>query len=210
MEPTEQLGLRPGFDRRMTREEINRLPILRYEGPVQVVRTREDLRRAVAELREEKVLGFDMEARPSFSKGQEYPPSLIQLIGGETGYIFQLRFLKFPRLLRGLLSDANIVKAGVALHQDIARLKQLGSFEDAGFVDLGDSARDRGIKNHGLRGLAAVLLGAKISKKAQLSNWARANLTPEQITYAATDAWIGRELYLRMAAGEEIKPSGAG
>ncbi|MCP4714944.1 MAG: 3'-5' exonuclease domain-containing protein 2, partial [Deltaproteobacteria bacterium] len=55
-----------------------------------------------------------------------------------------------------------------------------------------------GIKNFGLRGLAAVLFGFRISKGARVSNWARADLTETQIHYAATDAWISREIYLQL------------
>ena len=59
-------------------------------------------------------------------------------------------------------------------------------------------AKQRGIKAQGLRTLAAQLMGCRISKAAQCSNWAKKTLTPQQIRYAATDAWIGREIYLRM------------
>ena len=38
--------------------------------------------------------------------------------------------------------------------------------------------------------------GSKLSKKEQVSNWARNKLTDSQIKYAATDAWISRELYV--------------
>jgi ribonuclease D len=50
----------------------------------------------------------------------------------------------------------------------------------------------------GLRNLVAAFLGFRLSKKERCSNWARATLTPQQITYAATDAWASRELYLAM------------
>ncbi|MDD3313836.1 MAG: 3'-5' exonuclease domain-containing protein 2, partial [Pseudodesulfovibrio sp.] len=36
----------------------------------------------------------------------------------------------------------------------------------------------------------------RISKSAQCSNWAKDRLSPQQVAYAATDAWISRELYL--------------
>ena len=68
-------------------------------------------------------------------------------------------------------------------------------------VELSKAAAQAGIQNHGLRGLAAILLGIRISKGASTSNWAAHNLTPAQIRYAATDAWVGREIYLYMAAG---------
>ena len=66
-------------------------------------------------------------------------------------------------------------------------------------VDLAALARARGIKAQGLRSLAASLLGFRISKSAQCSNWERDELSPQQIRYAATDAWVGRELYARLA-----------
>lgn len=188
----------PGFDRRMTREEINSLPIKRYERPVRVIRSREELVSAAENLNRERVLGFDTETRPAFKKGEAYPPALLQLAGRKAVYLFQFRDLKFPRLLRDILSAPDIIKAGVAPEYDIVKLKELGPFKEAGFVDLAHVARRVGIKNHGLRGLAAVLLGFRISKKAQRSNWARKMLTSVQVSYAAMDAWTSRELYLRM------------
>jgi len=190
--------VRNGFDRRMTREEINECPIRKYEGPVRIICKKEDLITAVQELNRETVLGFDTETRPSFVKGQTYPPALIQLAGSKAVYIFQLRNLKFPMSLRKVLSNAGIIKAGVALDHDIRHLKKRGAFNASGFVDLGNVARRAGIKNHGLRGLAAVLLGFRISKQAQRTNWSRQKLSPAQVTYAATDAWVGREVYLRL------------
>ncbi len=198
MNPKSGNGERPGFDRRMTREEINALPIRRYGRKVRIVQTREELDAAVQGLTKERLLGFDTETRPAFEKGRVYPPALIQLAGRQGAYLFQLRHLKFPRALRRLLADPDIIKAGVAPEYDVAQLKELGHFRDAAFVDLSEVARRAGIKNHGLRGLAAVLLGFRISKQAQRSNWARETLTPAQVLYAATDAWVSRELYLRL------------
>ena len=52
--------------------------------------------------------------------------------------------------------------------------------------------------NQGLRGLAALLLGFRVSKGSQTSRWAQRTLTRTQIEYAATDAWVGRELYYKL------------
>jgi ribonuclease D len=100
-----------------------------------------------------------------------------------------------PDELRRLLSTAPPLKVGVALARDVQELRDLREFTPAGFLDLGDAARSAGLHNHGLRGLSAVLLGRRISKGAQRSNWAADELSEKQIRYAATDAWIGLRLY---------------
>lgn len=186
---------RPGFDRRMSKDEINSCPMERWTGPTSVVRTQDELATAMTKIRGHTLLGFDTETRPAYTKGESYSPSLLQLATETEVFIFQFKQLGLARPLRELLADQNIIKAGVALDYDIRELKKLANFRAAGFMDLGDMAKKAAIKNHGLRGLAAVLLGFRISKGAQTSNWAKEVLAPHQIQYAATDAWVGRELY---------------
>jgi len=54
-----------------------------------------------------------------------------------------------------------------------------------------------GYEQTGLRNLAALFLGFRIPKGNRTSNWAARQLSPAQLTYAATDAWVCRELFLR-------------
>ena len=190
---------RPGFDRRMTKEEINSCPIRKWNGPVHVIRSTERMIEAVEHLSREAILGFDTETRPAFKKGQKYLPSLLQLAGENSVYLFQLKHLGLQEPLIKILADPTIIKAGVSLAHDLRELKQLTPFAQAGFVGLGKMSKEKGIKNHGLRGLAAVVLGLRISKSAQTTNWAKDELTQSQIRYAATDAWVGRELYLKLS-----------
>ena len=89
---------------------------------------------------------------------------------------------------------------------DLLQLKRLDFFQEEGFVELATVARESGIKNHGLRGLASVLLGFRITKSSQRSNWGAEVLTEKQLRYAATDAWIGREIYLRLEEMGVIYP----
>ncbi len=189
---------RPGFDRRMSKEEINASPMAQWTGPTCVVRTRDELAAAMARLDGHTLLGFDTETRPAYTKGESYQPSLLQLATDEEVFIFQFKQLGLAKPLRKLLADPTIIKTGVALDYDIRELVKMAHFKAAGFMDLGDLAKKAGIKNHGLRGLAAVLLGFRISKGAQTSNWAKDVLDPHQIQYAATDAWVGRKLYLAL------------
>ena len=184
---------------RMTKEEIAKCPLKRYEGPVHVVRTKEELARAVRQLKKEALLGFDTETRPAFKKGQHYPPAILQLAGEHGVYIFQLKHVGLPKSLRAILTDPKIIKAGVSLDYDLCELAKLTPFEPAGFVDLGKAAKETGLKNHGLRGLVAVLMGFRIPKSTRTSNWSKDPLTRAQITYAATDAWVGRELYKKLS-----------
>ena len=46
--------------------------------------------------------------------------------------------------------------------------------------------------------MSAIILGKRISKTQQLSNWEAPTLTAAQQMYAATDAWICREMYLEL------------
>jgi len=191
---------RPGFDRRMSKDEINGYPIKRWTGRTSIVRTREELAAAIDKLAGCTLLGFDTETRPAYKKGERYLPSLLQLASDDEVFLFQLKHLGLTRSLRDILANPAIIKAGVSLDFDICELNKLSSFKAAGFRDLGNLAKKSGIKNHGLRGLAAVFLGIRISKGAQTSNWAKDVLTRQQIQYAATDAWIGRRLYLAQEA----------
>ncbi len=182
----------------LSKEAINELPMLAYEGEVLLVQTEGELSRALNSLRGETLLGFDTESRPSFKKGKVYPTSLVQLAGSKLVVLIRLNHVGFTEPLAALLADPGVVKAGVAIRDDMRSLQKLHDFTPAGLADLADMAKKRGIKAQGLRTLAAHLMGGRISKAAQCSNWAKKTLTPQQVRYAATDAWIGRELYLRM------------
>ena len=92
-------------------------------------------------------------------------------------------------------ADARIVKAGVAVARDLADLKEVFAFAEKNVIDLGVIGRKYGLEQSGVRNLAGIFLGCRITKGARTSNWAATMLTPAQVSYAATDAWIGRELY---------------
>jgi ribonuclease D len=189
---------RAGFERKMTKLEINRLVCRRYEGPIRLVRTLDELDSVIQRIQTENVLGFDTETRPCFRKGQDYLPSLLQLATTDAVYLFQLNHIGLPESLIQILESKDVVKTGVGLDNDIRQLKKMGVKNPVNFVDTGDLARKYGLHNHGLRGLTAVLLGFRISKGAQVTNWDRKELTGAQVKYAATDAWVSRELYFRI------------
>ncbi|MDP2831765.1 MAG: 3'-5' exonuclease [Pseudomonadota bacterium] len=184
------------YRRTIGSEEIAGLPIRRYEGEVMVVATADELERAMADIRQERVVGFDTETRPAFHKGEDYLPCLVQLATARRVYLWQLQRLDFSHALTEVLGNPDIIKTGVALAGDIGQLKRLFPLQPAAVVDLGQVARRHGNRQTGLRNLTALFLGSRIPKGVRTTNWSVPRLTPAQIGYAATDAWAGRELYL--------------
>jgi ribonuclease D len=112
-------------------------------------------------------------------------------------YLFQLRQPQTFGVLTEMLEHARAIKVGVALAHDLRSLKGLFPFAETNVLDLGIVARRCGLDQTGLRNLAGIFLGLRVPKGARTSNWAAPRLSPAQITYAATDAWICRELFLQ-------------
>ncbi|CAN2040643.1 3'-exoribonuclease [Candidatus Magnetomoraceae bacterium gMMP-15] len=184
--------------RKISKEEINEFPLRRYSGPIYVIKTEGQLKSALKRIKSESVLGFDTETKPSFKKGRYYLPSLVQLACHDSVFLFQLNHLSFHKGLKEILSESSIIKSGVAVKDDVKDLKRLSHFKEGGIIDLGEISRRLGLKTNGLRNMAVNFLGYRISKNEQRSNWAKHNLSPKQITYAATDAWVSREIHIRL------------
>jgi ribonuclease D len=159
------------------------------------------------ELRREPLLGFDTETRPSFRKGEKHPPALVQLALEERVWVVQLRKTGLTEELAALLADPRVLKAGVGTRDDLRALQEVRPFEPAGFVDLGDLAKTRGLAERGVRSLAQRFLGGRISKGTQTSNWGAPVLTKRQLRYAATDAWACYKLFFHLNGGRSRPPS---
>jgi ribonuclease D len=190
-------NLQDDIARSISREDMAKLAIRRYEGRLCLVATPEDLEEARSDLRQESIAGLDTETRPAFKKGESHLPCLVQVATARAVYLFQLRRTEVFPLVAELLSDPRIVKAGVSLKDDLRALKKVFPFEEKNVLDLGLVARRSGFGQTGVRNLAGILLGFRIPKGTKTSNWAARELSAAQIAYAATDAWACRELYLR-------------
>lgn len=182
----------------ITREEIEQLPLITFEGRLLIIDRREDCDSIVPRLLKQPILGFDTETRPSFRKGRKNRVSLLQLATENTVYLFRLNRIGLPANLTALLSDPRIIKVGAAVREDLRRLNELRKFEPAGFIDLQTLAKQNNIPDLSLRKMAAVVLKKRISKAQQLSNWDNTHLTEPQKRYAATDAWICALIYKKL------------
>lgn len=189
----------------ITPELLDKLEYASFPGKIFVIDSvGAEFNRAIAYLRSQKVIGFDTETRPCFGPNQpRYGVALLQLSGPEKAYLFRIKNLGMHRRLCNLLADKRIIKVGAAIHDDIRGLQKLREFEPAAFVDLQKIVWEYGIKDKSVKKMTAIILGFRISKTQQLSNWEAETLSESQCKYAATDAWVCREMYLKLMKSEK-------
>lgn len=193
------------FRESITPEEIGKLQMAAFPGRIHVItEVGPAFDKAVRYLRKEKVIGFDTETRPVFMPRQpHYNVSLLQLSGREHAYLFRIHKLGMRHKLCSLLTDPEIVKVGAAVHDDIRGLQKHRDFNAGGFVDLQKIVGDWGIRDRSVKKMAAIILGIRISKSQQLSNWEAECLSEAQQLYAATDAWVCLEMYRKLCESEK-------
>ena len=163
-----------------------------------------EFNRAIAYLRSQKIIGFDTETRPCFSQDQpRYGVALLQLSGPDKAFLFRINKIGMHRRLCNLLASEKIVKVGAAIHDDIRGLQKKQPFAPAAFIDLQKIVWEWGIRDKSVKKMAGIILGFRISKTQQLSNWEADKLSESQCKYAATDAWVCREMYLKLMASEK-------
>lgn len=187
-------------------EEIGRLELASFPGEIHVIDSlEEEFGQAISYLKRQKVIGFDTETRPTFSPDQRSNgTALLQLSGAEKAYLFRIKKMgAIPRRLCAILANPNIVKVGAAIHDDVRGLQKFAGFQPQNFVDLQKMVWEYGIRDKSVKKMTAIILGFKISKAQQLSNWEAETLSESQQKYAATDAWVCREMYLRLQRSEK-------
>jgi ribonuclease D len=190
------------FKTSVSHDEVALLPVQSFKGEIFYIDTYEKYLKVIQYIENQTVLGFDTETRPSFTKGRKYGVSLLQLSTSEKAFLFRINKIGLPPEIKTILSSGAIIKTGVALRDDISSLRKIGNFEPDGFVDLQQYVKTYGIEDNGLKKLVANILGFKISKRQQTSNWEADVLTQAQIEYAATDAWVCYEIYKKLNENE--------
>ena len=129
---------------------------------------------------------------------------MLQLSGPDRAYLFRINVIGMHRRLCNLLSNAKVIKVGAAVTDDIRGLQRYQEFTPRAFVDLQKIVGDYGIRDRSVKKMTAIILGFRISKAQQLSNWEADTLSEPQIRYAATDAWVCREMYLKLMRSEPV------
>lgn len=183
------------FVKEISKEEINELPLWKFEGQITLVEKDEDWEEVIPKLWKADVLGFDTESKPVFKKGHYNPVSLIQLATENEVFLIRNLLSGFPGDLIRIFEDPSIIKTGAAIHDDLKDLQKLRRFTPASFEDIGIIAKENGMQQSGAKNLTAIFLEKRISKAQQTSNWEKIELTQAQKDYAATDAYLGLKVY---------------
>lgn len=170
----------------------------RFPGKIITVTNDGEVSSALSLFLDQQIIGFDTETKPSFKKGEYHHVSLLQLATEDFAILFRLQFLKNFLPIQQFFEKETVLKAGVAIRDDIRALQKLFPFTPLGFIELADIAKKKGLKNFGLKGMSEEVLNLTLSKKAKLSNWEASDLKLEQLQYAATDAWIGRKIFEKL------------
>ncbi|MBR5433884.1 MAG: 3'-5' exonuclease domain-containing protein 2 [Bacteroidales bacterium] len=182
----------------LSNEDVASYPYNSFNGQITVVSNQRAVDEAVAYLSQCSVIGFDTETRPTFTKNHKNTVALLQLSDEKRAFLFRLKLIGLPTSLVQILTNESIRKVGVAVHDDIKALQEIKRFTPKNFIDLQTIAKQLHIEAMGLRTLTPLVLGFKISKRQQLSNWENIFLSRAQRQYAATDAWVSLQIFLKL------------
>ena len=183
------------FRKAITKDEVNELDLGKYPGEIVLMEDSRHVFDVADQLFAEDVLGIDTESRPAFRRGQYNPVALLQIATSQRVFLFRLNRMGFPEPLQEVFNNPDILKIGVAPHDDLEDLNKFSPIAPKSVFDLNVYCSSLGFENIGARNLTAMVLGFRISKAQQTSDWEANNLSRQQIEYAATDAWICREIY---------------
>lgn len=184
--------------RNIDKDQINEYPLRAFSGNLHIVDNATIHNNAINYLSSKTILGFDTETKPCFHKGNSHSVALLQLSDAENAFLFRINKIGISNDIMKIFQNQSILKVGVAIRDDLKALQKIRKFKPQGFFELQDFVKRFGIENFGLKTLAPIVLGFRISKAQQLSNWENPELTQPQLTYAATDAWVSYLLYIKL------------
>ena len=185
----------PGLVKNISNEEVNQLPMGAFDGPVEVISEPAEVPAAFKEINRHERVGFDTETKPVFVRGHFNKVAILQIAIPGKAFLFRLNATGLTDEMKEFFQSEKVLKIGVAIRDDIKALQHLKKFKPGGFVELTTLTRAAGYEVESVKKLTALVLGFRISKSAQTSNWEAPLLDEKQIIYAATDAWVCLRIY---------------
>ena len=186
---------------RPSREDIAQMPV--FEGMplnrIHIVKSPAQIEFAKRALTDTKFIGFDTESKPTFTKGAiSDGPHVIQFSTMEHAFIVQVGSTTPVELLRYVLESSVIVKVGFGLESDRPPLQRKLGIRLNASVDLALTVRQLGYRDTvGIKAAVAIVLARRLSKSRSIStsNWALSKLRPNQLLYAANDAYAALAVF---------------
>ncbi|HEU0234380.1 MAG TPA: 3'-5' exonuclease [Gallionella sp.] len=160
---------------------------------IHVPTSREAFASATAEIKAAGIVGFDTESKPTFVTGDvSEGPHVVQFALHDKAYLFQLHRADGRAYLIELLQLEQVIKVGFGLKSDRGHIyAKLGVHFNA-VVDLNTVFRMDGYhKEMGVRAAVGLVFKQRFAKARHVttSNWSQPQLTPQQLLYAANDAY---------------------
>jgi ribonuclease D len=160
---------------------------------IHVPANREEFAAATVEIKAAGIVGFDTESRPTFVTGDvSEGPHVVQFALHDKAYLFQVHQAEGLPFLVELLQSEQVIKVGFGLRSDSGQIFAKLGVKFGGVVDLNTVFRMNGYqKEIGVRTAVGLVFNQRFakSKKATTSNWSQPRLTPQQMLYAANDAY---------------------
>ena len=160
---------------------------------IHVPTTAEEFAFATAEIKAAVMVGFDTESKPTFVTGDvSEGPHVVQFALHDKAYLFQLHQAEGHPFLSELLQSVQLIKVGFGLKSDSRHIYAKLGVHLGGVVDLNTVFRlDGYYKEMGVRAAVGLVFKQRFAKsrKVTTSNWSMPQLTPQQMLYAANDAY---------------------
>ena len=87
----------------ITKAEIAAMPKVLFPGRIFVIYTESEAEKAVAYLKDQRIVGVDTETRPSFKRGTTHKVALLQISTQDTCFLFRLNRIGMPDSLQEFL-----------------------------------------------------------------------------------------------------------
>ena len=166
---------------------------------IRLVATAAQAEQAKREMAGAVMFGFDTESKPTFAKGElSDGPHTVQLSTADTAWVFQLHDPACRARVARLLESHPALKVGFGLGDDRRRIRSKLGVEACGVVDLNAIFHQQGHrKDIGVKAAVAITFNRRFLKsgKAATSNWGARQLTPQQLLYAANDAYAALRVF---------------
>ena len=165
---------------------------------------------ATAEIMAAGIVGFDTESRPTFVTGDvSEGPHVVQFALHDKAYLFQLHQTEGHPFLIELLQSEELIKVGFGLKSDSRHVYAKLGVHLGGVVDLNTVFRSDGYhKDMGVRVAVGLVFKQRFAKsrKVTTSNWSQPQLTPQQMLYAANDAYAALKVLEALGLPREELP----